>query len=47
MRPHSEINQRGVARVEHSLKMLESCVEVSNLHGVHREWKIGIAEVIV
>ena len=34
------MNQRRVARVEHSLKMLESCVEVSNLHGVHRECEI-------
>ena len=39
------MNQRWVARVEHSLKMRESCVEVSNLHGAHRAWKIVIAEV--
>ncbi len=33
------MNQRGVACVEHALKMLESCVEVSNLRVLHHEFK--------
>ena len=37
------MNQRRVARVEHALKMLESCVEVSSFRVVHHESEFPIA----
>jgi hypothetical protein len=35
------MNQHGVARVEHALKMLEGCVEVSSFRVVHHEIEFG------
>ena len=45
LRRHGEMKQRGVVRVDHALKMLESCVEVSSLRVVHHavEFVIRVA----
>ena len=37
VRPHGEMKQGRVVRVEHSLKMLESSVEVSNFRALQHE----------
>ena len=43
MRPHGEINQRRVARVDQALKLLEGRVEVSSLCLLHHERESLIA----